>query len=189
MASEKKEGGKRQVSHPKRQLSSDRPPADSGLKAPVSPQTNIRSELLPDDDGPVVSKNSMVQRFTASFKVVTSFKVAAKKEEKTSFEKANEEMKASPHYAELFGRDSDATFTESDYFLYKLENAIAANPAVRFYILLFISLVSCVVLAMLWVVVAGADDDHEETNDTWGALFMVFQVLITGLVHISSRDT
>lgn len=63
---------------------------------------------------------------------------------------------------------------------FQLENAIAANPAVRFYILLFISLVSCIVLAMIWVGVAGGDDDHEATNDPASALFMAFQVLITG---------
>mmetsp|Transcript_13606 Transcript_13606/g.27862 ORF Transcript_13606/g.27862 Transcript_13606/m.27862 type:complete len:1028 (-) Transcript_13606:78-3161(-) len=106
-----------------------------------------------------------------------------------NFAKATQETKESPHYAELFDRDGDATLDRSDYFMYKLENSIAADPAVRFYILLFVSLVSCVALSIIWVLVARNDGDHELTNDGGGAMFMVFQVLITGGYDSSILET
>ena len=61
-----------------------------------------------------------------------------------------------------------------------MENSIAADPNMRFYILMGLSGFIMVVLSLLWVLAAAEDEMHEQTQDFWAAVFMCFQVLITG---------
>jgi len=91
----------------------------------------------------------------------------------TDFSNFAEELRTSPHYENLQQRDADSMFSFSDVVAYKLENAIAANPAVRFHILLLISALACAILSGLWTMAHQGEDDT--TADWWSAVFMTFQ--------------
>ena len=76
-----------------------------------------------------------------------------------------------------------AEFGYADKISYKIENAIAADPSVPFYILTFLSAVFTFILGITWsqLVEEGQENGaHDNTEDFWGAIFMTFQVLITG---------
>jgi len=65
--------------------------------------------------------------------------------------------------------------------LFQTENAIAADPNVRFYLLIALSGAVTVVLAAAWASSVGPNDTvHASVSDFWGAIFMTFQVLVTG---------
>jgi hypothetical protein len=84
------------------------------------------------------------------------------------FEALENETTHSPHYANLQTRDGDASSGFNDWLAYKIENAVAADANVRFYILFGISGFFCVVLALAWNYVTTANK-NEETHDFWGA--------------------
>ena len=103
--------------------------------------------------------------------------------ENEKFSALVEAMQRSPHYQELKARDTDATWVSADKWSYELENSIAANGSIPFYILMLLSLVFTFLLGIIWMLLV--DDkqnggEHEPTEDLWGAIFMTFQVLITG---------
>lgn len=65
--------------------------------------------------------------------------------------------------------------------MFQTENAIAADPNVRFYLLIVLSGAVTVVLAAAWASSVGPNDTvHASVSDFWGAIFMTFQVLVTG---------
>ena len=65
---------------------------------------------------------------------------------------------------------------------YRIENLIAADANVPFYILALISLGSCVFLALIWESVVTSSDTlrNQQGGDFFTATFVTFQVLITG---------
>jgi len=91
------------------------------------------------------------------------------------------ELQASPFYSNLLTRDLDAVQNVSDWWAYKLENAIATDPNTRFYVLLGLAVFLAVALAWAWASIIPADSEyHFRTADFWGALYMTGQVLFTG---------
>eukprot|EP00614_Pseudopedinella_elastica_P015233 CAMPEP_0172584816 /NCGR_PEP_ID=MMETSP1068-20121228/4394_1 /TAXON_ID=35684 /ORGANISM="Pseudopedinella elastica, Strain CCMP716" /LENGTH=802 /DNA_ID=CAMNT_0013379117 /DNA_START=74 /DNA_END=2482 /DNA_ORIENTATION=- len=91
----------------------------------------------------------------------------------------------SPHFALLAARDLDAGDSVTDSLAYKLENSIAADPNVRFYILFALAAGAMVVLSYLWSLFS---DPEWDTHDFTSAVFMTFQVLITGGYEDSFQD-
>ena len=109
------------------------------------------------------------------------------------FEAFADELQKSPHFASLAERDLDATISTWDRYYYKLENSIAADPNVRFYILGALSGVLCFSLTIVWLCITDPrDSDREGTTTFGGASFMAVQVFVTGgydasIVHTDER--
>lgn len=102
-----------------------------------------------------------------------------------AFDRLSTEHIESPHFLPLSEREEGVRFI--DYFFYRLENAISADAKVPFYLLAALSMGLMCLFAGLWYS-SGAHDDESTTNDSNGALFMIFQVLITGGFDDSITD-
>jgi len=108
------------------------------------------------------------------------------------FEDTRNEQRGSPHYSPL-SDDTEANLTFGDRFFYRVENAVATNANVRFQMLAFISAVSVLVLGLIWSRIRENNADaNPNTSDDLGAIFMTFQVLVTGgydatVIELSER--
>lgn len=93
----------------------------------------------------------------------------------TKFEALTEDVTQSAHFVKLADRNVDADSNIADYIAYKVENMIAADANYRFYILLSLTIGTCVLFTVMWTVFVTPSDDVRNSGD---ALFMVFQVEI-----------
>jgi hypothetical protein len=103
-------------------------------------------------------------------------------------------MQVSPHFQSLVERDLDANYSLFDKFYYTLENMVAADPSVRFYILGALSGLFCLMLTLAWMGAINSDrqEDLADTATFGGALFMAIQVFVTGgydstILHVDER--
>ena len=104
---------------------------------------------------------------------------------KRSFSELSVEQVQSPHYRPL--DDRVASVTLLDLLYYWLENAISADAVVPFYILIVASFSALVLLSWAWFRGTNPEENEEleQSATLGGAMFMVFQVLITGGFDIS----
>lgn len=107
-------------------------------------------------------KHNMPSNTTATFK---------------TFNEIEQETTTSPYFEHIGDRFSDADRTLLDMIAYKIENAISANDSVKFYVLLFIAAVFCIIFVFLWKHVSKGDSAHN--YDLAGDFFMIVQVLIS----------
>jgi hypothetical protein len=83
--------------------------------------------------------------------------------------------------AEVFtGAARTKEYSWSDRFFYKLENTIANDHNVPYYILVLFALVFVFIIATMWVRVSHEDPVHPFAQDFYGATFMALQMLFTG---------
>lgn len=85
-----------------------------------------------------------------------------------------------PGATTLTGAFRPKEYSMSDRFFYKLENTIASNHNVPYYILVFFALVFVIGTAALWINVSHGDPDHPLAQDFHSATFMAVQMLFTG---------
>jgi len=95
---------------------------------------------------------------------------------KKSFTEAQSEHKQSAHFKDLKQRDLDARIISADYMAYTLENMIAADSNVRFYILIAITVFFTVVLGLARLLVLREEGKGE---DLAASLYIAVQVLIS----------
>lgn len=142
-----------------------------GVKAKPPPRSAARYETKPEEDDISLTKKPTAENGTSNLlssnkKKESNYLKGPKRSLK--FDALENETMNSPHFANLQTRDGDASSDFSDWIAYKIENAVASDSNVRFYILFGFSGFFCVVLAACWNLVT-KKDEFPETHDFWGA--------------------
>jgi len=124
--------------------------------------------------------------------VLQSYIAQRKKETAASFADIAQETTLSAHFAFLKERDSDALDGPFDWVAYHLENAIAADKNVPFYVLLGTACFCILAVANMWTLSTEAGKTHDATHDFYSASFFIFQLLFTGgfddsIAHFDQR--
>lgn len=159
--------------------------ASTSSKKPP-PRAAARYETQPEEDMVELSKPS--EKGTTNLlkdKKESNYLKGAKTSVK--FNALENETTNSPHFANLQTRDGDASSNFSDWIAYKIENAVAADSNVRFYILFGISGFFCVVLAACWNAIT-KEEHFPETHDFWSAgtyIYIYMYGFCSILYHIS----
>ena len=84
---------------------------------------------------------------------------------RATFEDVRDEVLNSAGGKTIQQRDSDAGLTAQDRFIYYLSNAMAANANLRFWMLIWVTIVTCGILSVLWVE-AYTHTSHEDCDET-----------------------
>jgi len=103
------------------------------------------------------------------------------------FDASRHEAFKSAGHKTLEQRDVDASWSVGDRAAYLFENAVAADPGVRMYTLIFFSVVSLVICSALWLLVA--ESPHFSGGTYSDALFFTLEVLATGGFTTSIGET
>jgi hypothetical protein len=145
----------------------------------VELHSRAKSPGKPRPVSPARTRSPMKARLTAAIDSLPNItpNLLAHAPKFKSFVEIEEETTASPYFGNLADRFSDVERTFFDNIAYQIENAISANDSVKFYVLLFIAAVFCVVFVFLWRHVSEGDKAHD--YDLAGIFFMIIQVLLS----------
>mmetsp|Transcript_35074 Transcript_35074/g.45218 ORF Transcript_35074/g.45218 Transcript_35074/m.45218 type:complete len:848 (-) Transcript_35074:709-3252(-) len=143
--------------------------------APSEPQTP--KKLPPLQSVPNDVKSPSEFETTLKTTLFASKLTSPLKQEMSKFTALADDATQNPHFMKLADRNVDAENNFGDYIAYKIENLIAADANFRFYILLTLTVGSCILFAIIWAAFVTPSEDVQNAGD---ALFMVFQLLITG---------